>query len=276
MAEAGFSLLMAVYAGDRPEYLERAFVSSVQEQSRRPDEVVLVQDGPVSAELEAVIGRLVAESPVPVVHVVLEQNAGLARALERGLAACSFDVVARMDADDVSLPERFERQLALIGEGFDLVGAGIVEFVDESSPLGVRVPPTGAENIARTARFRSPFNHPTVVFRRQAVLDAGGYVDIGPMEDYWLFGRMIFGGARVENLEESLLMYRVGDGAYARRGGLRQLRAELRLQREFRRLGFTSFGQFTRNVLVRGGYRLVPEGIRRFAYRKLIVRGSNS
>lgn len=273
MVERGFSLLLPVYAGDRPDFLVRAFRSSVQEQSRRPSEVVLVQDGAVPAELERAIAQLIESSPVPVVHVALESNQGLARALEAGLGASGFGVVARMDADDVSLPTRFERQLRVIEDGFDLVGSSLIEFVDESVPLAVRVPPIDAEAIQRTARMRSPFHHPTVVFRREAVERVGGYVDVGPMEDYWLFARLLQGGARVANLEEPLLLYRVGEGAYARRGGLRQLRAELRIQREFRRIGFTTRIQFVRNVLVRGVYRLTPEGIRRRAYRKLFARG---
>jgi hypothetical protein len=273
MPTEAFSLLLPVYRGDRPEFLRRAFRSSVDDQTLRPDEVVVVRDGPVSADLARTIAELAEASPVPVVTVELERNMGLAYALERGLDACAHDVVARMDADDISLPERFARQLALMSGGLDLVGTGMYEFADEVGTIvGRRTPPVGADAISRYARFHDPFNHPTVVYRRAAVQRAGGYKPLGLMEDYYLFARMIQEGARVQNLPDPLVMYRVSAGAYKRRGGVAQLRAEVRLQREFRRARFTSLAQASRNVLVRGGYRLVPEGIRRVAYRRLITR----
>jgi glycosyltransferase involved in cell wall biosynthesis len=252
----------------------RAFRSAVDEQTLRPTEAVIVRDGPVPEPLEALLAELVATSPVPAKVVALAENKGLADALMHGLAECAHDVVARMDADDVALPERFAKQLALLDEGYDLVGSGLYEFVDdEAVTIGVRTPPTGEEHIRRYARFHDPFNHPTVVYRRSAVQAAGGYVPVGLMEDYWLFARMLASGARAENIPEPLVKYRVGAGAYKRRGGLNQLKAELRLQRLMRRAGITSPAQMVRNVVVRGGYRLVPEAIRKVAYRTLLQKG---
>jgi len=109
------------------------------------------------------------------------------------------------------------------------------------------------------------------VYRRGLVQAVGGYTDFAMMEDYLLWAKLIVAGARVANIAEPLVKYRVGAGAYARRGGLGQLRAELAVQRRFRELGFTSRAQYARNVLVRGGYRLVPEGVRRLAYRRYIA-----
>jgi glycosyltransferase involved in cell wall biosynthesis len=220
------------------------------------------------------IANFVSTSPVPVKIVVLPTNRGLAEALTSGLAECSFHVVARMDADDISEPERFEVQLALIDEGYELVGSGMREFIEDE--LGehivtTRTPPLDPIEIARYARFHDPFNHPTVVYTKAAVTEAGGYVPIGLMEDYWLFARMIARGTRVINVSAPLVRYRVNAGAYKRRGGLRLLASELALQRALKTSGFTNWGQFTRNVLVRGGYRLVPEVIRRAAYRRLIL-----
>lgn len=270
-----FSLLLPVYRRDDPGFLEEAFRSAVLDQTLRPEEVVLTVDGPVPAKLDATVRRLTASSPVPVNVVRLPQNRGLALALTAGLEACRNEIVARMDADDVALPERFRLQVTELCErSLDLIGAGMFEFQDETGTvLGRRTPPVGAERIARYARFHDPFNHPTVVYRRGAVRRAGGYRPLGLMEDYWLFARMIQAGCRVDNLPTPLVMYRVGAGAYARRGGLKQLAAELRLQREFRRARFTTPFQAVRNIAVRATYRLVPEGLRRLAYRRLIVKG---
>jgi glycosyltransferase involved in cell wall biosynthesis len=271
-----FSLLLAVYGGDDPGFLVDAFTSSVQDQTRRPDQVVLVQDGPVPDELAATIVRLVAESPVRVDHVVIEENLGLGPALDRGLAACDHEIVARMDADDVSLPVRFEKQLPVVEAGADIVGSGLLEFgLGVDDVVGRRTPPTDPDEIRRVIRFRDPFNHPTVVYRRSAVQASGGYTDMALMEDYLLFARMVDAGERPANLAEPLVCYRVGAGAYARRGGRRLLRSELAVQRRFRQLGITTRRQYVRNVVVRGGYRLVPEPLRRLAYRALIANRSH-
>ncbi|MBW4042615.1 MAG: glycosyltransferase [Acidobacteria bacterium] len=269
-----FSLLLPVYGRDDPAQLIRAFRSAVDEQTLRPTEALIVRDGPVPDALAAVVDELVATSPVPTRVLALPENVGLAHALTAGLAACTHDVVARMDADDVAMPQRFAKQLALLDSGYDLVGSGLYEFEDdESVTIGVRTPPTGVEHIKRYARFHDPFNHPTVVYRRGAVQRAGGYVPVGLMEDYWLFARMLASGARAENLPEPLVKYRVGAGAYRRRGGFGQLQAELRLQRLMRRAGMTTPAETVRNVIVRGGYRLVPESLRKVAYRALLHRG---
>jgi hypothetical protein len=267
-----FSLLLAVYGGDDPVFLREAFTSSVHDQTRRPAQVVLVQDGPVPDVLSSTIAELVATSPVPVDHVVIEENLGLGPALDRGLAACAHEIVARMDADDVSMPTRFAEQVPVVEAGADIVGSGLLEFgscVDEV--VGRRTPPTDPDEIRRVIRFRDPFNHPTVVYRRSAVQAAGGYTDMALMEDYLLFARMLDAGARPANLAEPLVCYRVGAGAYARRGGRQLLRSELAVQRRFRQLGITTRPQYLRNVLVRGGYRLVPESLRTRAYRALIA-----
>lgn len=272
-----FSLLISTWAGDDPGFLVDAFRSSVHDQTRRPAEVVLVQDGPVPDELADTIASLVADSPVPVNHLVLEQNVGLGPALDAGLAACANEVVARMDADDISLPDRFEKQLPLIEAGADIVGSGLFEMGQSAEDVvGRRTPPTDPAEIRRVIRFRDPFNHPTVVYRRGAVLAAGGYTDMALLEDYLLFTRMVEGGARPANLAEPLVYYRVGDGAYARRGGAALLRSEVNLQRRLRRLGITSRREFARNVAVRGGYRLVPESVRKVAYRRLLANRTGS
>lgn len=277
MSPVPFSLLLPVYGGDDPSYLRTAFTSAVNDQTRPPNDVVLVQDGPVGSPLADEITRIVRDSPVPVRHIPLGENKGLGPALDRGLEACAHDVVARMDADDICVPHRFAAQLPLIEDGADIVGSGLMEFVDDvDHVVETRVPPVGSAQIQAASRFRDPFNHPTVVYRRACVQDAGGYQDMPLMEDYLLFARMLARGAKPVNLAEPLVYYRVSAGAYARRGGIALLRAELELQRRFRADGITTKGEYIRNVAVRGGYRLVPEGLRRRAYRRIIARRSTA
>ena len=272
MAEE-FSLLMSVWRGDDPGFLSAAFTSVVHDQTRRPDDVVLVQDGPVTPMLAETIARLVESSPVPTTVLALDANVGLGVALDKGMAACAHDIIARMDADDIALPHRFTVQVPLVEAGVDLVGSSMLEFgSDPADIVGRRVPPIDPVVIVRYARFYQPFNHPTVVYRRSVVEAAGGYRHLALMEDYLLFAKMIERGARVANVEEPLVLYRVGAGAYARRGGVAILKSEWRLQRQLVDMGFTSRAQFIRNVVVRGGYRLVPEPVRKTAYRALIAR----
>ena len=268
-----FSLLVPVYDGDRPDYLRRAFRSAVHDQTVRPDQVIIVRDGPVRAELAECLDELCASSPVPVTFVPLSRNAGLGPALDRGLAASEHDVVGVHPGDDVAMPHRFAVQVPLTADA-DIVGSGLLEFSGDTDEIvGQRVPPIGQEKIARYARMHDPFNHPTVVYRRSAVRAAGGYGDLKLMEDYALFARMLQNGARAVNVAEPLVWYRVGETAFKRRGGTALLRSELRLQREFRKNGFTSPAQYARNVLVRGGYRLVPWWLRRAVYRPVLSRG---
>jgi glycosyltransferase involved in cell wall biosynthesis len=265
-----FALLVSVYDGDRPDYVRRALRSAVADQTVRPDQVIIVRDGPVGPELGECLDQIAAACVSPVTFVPLEHNSGLGPALDRGLAASWYDVVARMDADDIAMPHRFEVQLPLIADA-DIVGSGLLEFVEDTDQIvGQRVPPIDHGHIARYARVHDPFNHPTVIYRRQAVLAAGGYGDHPLMEDYALFARMIQGGARTVNVAEPLVFYRVGETAFRRRGGTALLRSELRLQREFLRSRFVSPAEYVRNVVVRGGYRLIPWWLRRAVYRPLV------
>lgn len=275
-----FTVLLPVYRGDQAAFLERSLCSVTVEQTLRPDEVLIVRDGPVGEDLDDVLTRAEAGSDrdltggVAVRVLRLERNVGLARALEAGLREVRTEVVARQDADDVSLLQRFERQLPLMAQGYDLVGSALQEFSEdlETEPGAardgvVRRQPAGEAEIRAVLGWRDPFNHPTVVFRRTAVRQAGGYQHLDLLEDYWLFARMVQGGCRAANLPEVLLLYRVGAGAYERRGGRRLLRSELQLQRRLRQIGVTSRAQYLRNVAVRGVYRLVPTAVRRAGYQ---------
>jgi glycosyltransferase involved in cell wall biosynthesis len=265
-----FSVLLPVWDGDRADRFERAAASVTEDQTLRPNQLIVVRDGPVHEALEGAITRLCENSPVPVTYLPLPHNVGLGPALDEGLRASEYDLVARADADDISMPHRFEVMVPRCTDA-DLVGAGMLEFRDDDldAIVGVRTPPLGREKIERYARLHDPFNHPTIVYRRQAVVAAGGYGDLALMEDYRLFARMLANGARVANLPDPVVYYRVGATAYKRRGGKALFRSEVRLQREFLSEGFISRGQFTRNVAMRGAYRFVPWWLRRAAYRRL-------
>uniref|UniRef100_UPI0025F79E3A glycosyltransferase n=1 Tax=uncultured Actinomyces sp. TaxID=249061 RepID=UPI0025F79E3A len=266
-----FSVLLPVYRGDCADFLRRSLASVTVEQTLPPDEVLIVRDGPVPGELDDVLAaarRGELSGGVPVRVLELAENAGLALALDAGLEHVAHEVVARQDADDISVPERFATQLPLLAAGYDLIGSAIREFSEETDTGGVvRRQPADPERIRRAMTLRDPFNHPSVVYRASAVRAAGGYEPLDLMEDYWLFARMIRDGVRATNVPDVLVRYRVGAGAYARRGGGRLLHSELELQARMHRAGITTTAQYVRNIAVRAGYRLVPTGVRRTAYR---------
>lgn len=269
-----FSLLLPVYSGDDASSLRLAFESSVGQQTLRPAEAVIVQDGPVGEALAAELERLEQVSPIPVRILKMPLNRGLTRALNEGLAACTYSVVARMDADDVSLPERFAKQWELMREGYDLVGTGMAEFEEDPSVrVSERIPPTGEERIRVHARTHNPFNHPTMMYRREALARVGNYEPFGKMEDYWLGVRLIAAGARVENIAEPLVLYRVGAGAFARRGGWQEAKTEWALQGAMLKIGFISRVEYVRNVVMKGAYRMMPAGLKRVLFRRFIGRG---
>lgn len=268
---AQFTVLLPVYAGDRPEWFLAALTSATARQTLRPAEVVIVRDGPVGPELQTALDEAPGQTGgVPVRVIPLARNTGLPGALNAGLEACRTEAVARQDADDLSLPNRFERLIPHLAD-HDLVGSAVQEFTTgaDGSPVPgmVRSTPRTASGIREGAALASPFHHPSVAYRRSAVLRAGGYPRLPSMEDYALWAAMLGTGAVAENLPEVLVLYRVDAGSYARRGGWRLLRSEVAMQRRLRGLGLTTPLQEARNLLVRGGYRLVPERTRRAAYR---------
>jgi GT2 family glycosyltransferase len=267
-----FSVLLPVYAGDDPAALADAFDSVTEAQSLRPAQVVVVRDGPVPPALGLTLAGLARRPGVRLVP--LTGNLGLAGALNAGLAVCRFGVVARQDADDIARPERFRLTVPLVAAGrADVVGGAMSEFRQTPGDLGaaVRSYPTDPVGIARTARLTNPMAHPTVVFRRSAVLAVGGYRPFHHLEDYDLWVRLLMSGAKLRNLPEVLVDYRVSDDAYRRRGGLRTLGAEWALQREFRRGGFSAAARW-RNLAVRGGFELAPLWLRRVALGRLFRR----
>ena len=207
MSGEPFSVLLPTYAGDEPDGLRRA-LDSVFEQTVEPDEVLVVEDGPLTAELESVLDEAGVEHPDQLVRTSLSSNRGLGAALSHGVEACSHDLIARMDADDVAVPGRFERQLEYLAENpeVDVLGGYIGEFSEDPERIEtVREVPTTPTEVRSSARFRCPLNHPTVMFRRSAVLDAGNYRPLRSMQDYDLWMRMIASGYTLANVSRVLV-----------------------------------------------------------------------
>lgn len=272
MTERQFSVLVAVYRGDDAAHV-RASLASVFEQTVEPAEVLVVRDGPLTSDLEAVLEEFAERYPERFETIEFAENRGLGAALRRGLEACSHDLVARMDADDVAVADRFERQLAYLEDNpdVDVLSGAIAEFEDDPADVErVRSVPTDPDDVRAYARHRNPVNHPAVMLRRDAVLDAGNYRPLRALQDYELWVRMLEAGYTIANLPSVLVKCRGGDDLYGRRGGLEYARQEVDLQRRFLRTGAISLPRFVANVLLRVPVRLVPGSVRKQVYEHLL------
>lgn len=266
-----FSVLMSVYRGETPGYL-RDSLASVFAQSLPPTEVVLVKDGPLTDALDRVIEEF-CSMHANLKVVSLPNNRGLGSALNAGLEHCSYEIVARMDTDDIAVPTRFETQVAefVTSPAISLVGSSVAEF--ESDPFRIERVRTVAldhEDIRRRFGQRCPVNHPTVMFRRNDVLSVGGYDDRFVQEDYYLWGRMLAKGHTFKNLAEPLVLMRCGAGLFGRRGGWRYAVSEAKLQIEFYRMGLVNLAQLLVNTTTRFTVRVMPERLRRLIYTRLL------
>jgi glycosyltransferase involved in cell wall biosynthesis len=264
-----FSVVMATYRGDDPEQLYAAG-QSVFNQTRVPDELVLVFDGPVTAAHEDVLQRLCLLGHVSCLR--LEKNGGPGAARHQGILAAKYDTVAIMDADDLCVPTRFETQLIEFEmHKVDVVGGWIREFnnVPGDSETVRRVPQAHAD-IAQYAKRRSPMNNVTAMFRRASYVKAGGYATLRTLEDYDLFVRMLLCGARFTNVPHILVEVRGGRNMFERRGGLAMIPIESRLLYTMYRNGFFNLPEFLSNVIIRSAVRLMPNSARRLLYQAFL------
>lgn len=267
-----FSVAISVYKSDDPKFFDRALFSITEMQTIKPDEIVLVIDGPVCEELNRVIEKY--ERLYSIFHIIrLEKNGGLGNALKIAVENSKYDLIARMDSDDVSLPTRFEQQLRYFEEHpeVDIVGGDITEFIgDESNIVGKRVVPKSNEEIREYMRRRCAFNHMSVMYKRNAVQGAGGYQDWFCNEDYYLWIRMWLNHAVFANTGSILVNVRVGKEMYQRRGGWKYFKSEAKLQNFMLKKGVISLPRYLINVSERLILQvLVPNKVRGFLFQKL-------
>lgn len=272
---APFSVLLSTYARERPEHLDQA-LRSIAEQTLPPAEMVVVLDGAVEPAQLEVVDRVGSSFPwLPLRQVALPENRGLAAALNAGLEACTQPWIARMDSDDIAVPERFEVQWRALQADpvIDVLGAWHVEF--ESDPeLTERLKTTPASHdvIARTLVWRCPISHPTIVVRASLLKAVGGYRSVPYLEDYDLYMRLLGRGARFAAVQSPLVRVRATHDQYRRRGGLAHLRAEWRFRWDCLRRGDLSIGQFVATTSAYTVFRLLPARLRAESYR--LVRRS--
>ncbi|MHB1151384.1 MAG: glycosyltransferase [Eubacteriales bacterium] len=220
MSVIKYSVLMSVYHKEKSNFLKQS-IESIMQQSIRPDQFVIVKDGPLNEELDSIISCYQKENPDIFTILILEKNCGLANALNKGLLVCRNELVARMDSDDISIPERCKKQLKAFKENSNLVliGSNMDEFYDNPNNIVTsRVVPDKLDTIKLFSRRRNPFNHPTVMYKKSRILECGGYnSELIRAQDFELFTKIIHSDGEVANIDESLLKFRSNADSYKRR-----------------------------------------------------------
>ncbi len=261
-----FSAFVCVCGGDTAEGFKRSF-ESISSQTVKPDQIVICIDGPITEELDAYISSL---ADITLVRVESGHDHGISR--DAAFCACENELVAVMDSGDTAMHDRFEKQLEYFKDHpkTDVLGGYISEILSDGA-VRIKTVPLDDEGIKKFAARRCPFNHMTVMMRRDAAEKAGGYLSFYCNEDYYLWVRLMKNGAVFANLPTVLCNVSVDEGFYARRGGIKYFRSECRLFSYMHKNGLISFPRLLINVVIRlGGEVLLGERGRRFVYTKFL------
>lgn len=272
-----YSVLMSVYHKEKPEFF-RAAVLSMVKQSLPPEQFVIVCDGRLTEELDAVINEVCEEYGELFEIIRLKENRGLPNALNTGLGYCRNEFIARMDSDDIALPFRAEQQLkAMQKHSADVCSATIAEFRDDpEEEAAYRRTPRTHERILKFARQRNPFNHPCAMYRKSAVEAVGKYEDYPYFEDYQLWIKLLSAGYRGYNVQRVLLKMRTGGGMYSRRGGLAYFRHAKKLERFKLRTHFCSRYDYFKRMSAMLVFCIMPVKLRAKLYGKLLRTSGKS
>lgn len=271
MAYPRYSVLMSVYYKEKPENLKAA-MESVWSQTVPPTEFILVCDGPLGEGLDSIIKEM--EETHSVLRVVrFSKNGGLGNALNVGLKQCTNELVARMDSDDISRPDRCEKQIRIFEEHPELsIISGTVEEFSKSIDVieARRELPESSEEIIKFSKKRNPFNHPCVMYKKSAVEAAGGYQDFYLLEDYYLWIRMLQNGAKGYNIREPLLWMRAGAAMYKRRSGWKYAKSQRNLFRYMRKQGYIGWRRYLLSATERTIVSIIPGGMREALFKKAV------
>lgn len=270
-----FSVLMSVYKNDNPVHFQLALESVTKCQILKPDQVVVVFDGPVSSKIEDAVNYVKnSNKSIQFDIIKLADNKGLAAALNIGLSACKYEYIARMDADDIAVDIRFEHQIDYMEKHpeIDVLGGVIAEFSENPHNItSIRKVGYTHTDIVQMAKRRTPFNHMTVVYKKSKVMAVGGYnPNFGKLEDYKLWVDLLSLGCRMANLDEILVYMRVGNGFIQRRSSRREIQDWDHLQKDLINAGITTRLDSILNRVYIRGFTFLPSGIKKIAYKLLL------
>jgi len=233
-------------------------------QTLKPTEIVLIEDGPLTPELDQIISKWQAKLGKVLRVKKLEQNVGTGKAKNIGLKECTYDIVCIVDTDDIYVSERFEKQIKFLEKNPDvsIVGGQILEFVEDTqNPTGMRNVPLSNEDLRNYAKKQSPFNNMTITYRKSHILEVGGYQHHLWMEDYNLFLRVIAQGYKIQNLPDVLVYARIDNGMHGRRKGFQYIKSEKQLLDLKKQLKLQNPLYANMLFLIRSAFRLLPANL---------------
>ena len=266
-----FSVAMSVYKNDQPNYFKQA-MDSIIKQTLTPNEIILVIDGPISDELKNVVDTY--ENKYSLIKTIwLKENKGLGNALKLAVENAKYDLIARMDSDDIAVCDRFEQQINIFktNPNVDIVGGDISEFIDvDTNIVGIRKVPKENNEIREYMKIRCALNHVTVMFKKQTVIAAGNYKDWFWNEDYYLWIRMVLINTYFQNTGTTLVKVRVGKEMYKRRGGKKYFISEKKLQDFMYKNKVISLPTYIINVTKRLIVEIIlPNSLREWVFKNL-------
>lgn len=266
----GFAVLMAVYRKDSPSLFEKA-VNSVFMNSLKPNQFIIVIDGPIEGPLRSMAEKLRSKFSL-IQFIQLPLNVGLANALNEGIKYVDQNWIVRADADDINLHNRFEKLAHTISQNpnIQLLGSTILEIDQSGHPLSIREVPCSEREIRRYIKRRNPFNHMTVAYKADAVRSCGGYPNIFLKEDYGLWILMLHQGIPMMNLSDILVHASAGMDMFRRRGGWQYAKSEWKIQSLLVRCGNKSFISSLVDGFMRATFFLIPSGLRGILYMKAL------
>lgn len=270
MKNEKISVLMSIYKNENPQYFKEA-MASIFKQTVQPEEILLVEDGPLTDELNIMISEMKAKVGKQLTLLPLEKNIGLGKALALGVEACRNNLIARMDCDDIMVSNRLEVQYEEMEQdpSLAIIGSNITEFYDTiDNVLGYKKMPATNQEIREFSKKRNPFNHMTVMFRKEFVMNVGNYLPLKGFEDYYLWVRLLKNGYTAKNIQKDLVYARTGLEMYARRGGLSYLVPGLKARKKIYHEGLGSFKDYLFVSTVHVCVSLLPNKLRGKFYEK--------
>ena len=269
-----FSVLMSLYLKEKPEYLNEA-LKSVINQTVKPNEIVIVYDGPITTELKSVVEQYVSNNPGLIKIIDNPENKGVGLALADGVPQCTYELIARMDTDDICRKDRFEKQLEEFVKDprLDICGSHILEFEEkEENIVARRRVPLVDKDIKEYQKRRDGFNHVSVMFKKKSVLAAGNYQSCLLMEDTLLWANMFMNGAKGKNIDDYLVYVRIGKDMYERRGGFDYYKKYKAGRRKVYETGYISWVDYKMTLIVQFIVAAIPNRVRGFVFKNLLHR----
>lgn len=267
-----FSVLMSLYLKEKPEYLNEA-LKSVINQTVKPNEIVIIYDGPITAELKNVVKQYVSNNPGLIKIIDNPENKGLGLALADGVPQCTYELIARMDTDDICRKDRFEKQLEEFVKDprLDICGSHILEFEEKKENIvAQRRVPLMDKDIKEYQKRRDGFNHVSVMFKKKSVLAAGNYQSCLLMEDTLLWANMFMNGAKGKNIDDYLVYVRIGKDMYERRGGFDYYKKYKAGRKKVYETGYISWVDYKITLIVQFIVAAIPNRVRGFVFKNLL------